>query len=500
MPNSKPPVQQSAVPTRRLAGALAAQVAESLWPWVRNQRWCPANRGDDSAIPVAQALWELTNDASEPDRAWLLVLRAGKDGPLLQIPLTARREDAGEAPVGQTPTRGENPIGTAGGWRLADGALAATFWREWARRARVVSGTRGDLERACSQVTSLEMEQSNTSVILDGGPQRLIAKVFRVLHSGINPEVELPAALTSAGWQGVPRLYATWDLPPLDPADPGTEPICSAVVSEAIRDATDGFDLFVDLARTGEDPGEDAATLGRTVAQMHRELLEALGPGTPLSAHRFTERARMSVHQIPGQSGHRPQDSRPENPDPSNSDSLIAALIARLDLLERKLPIAIATQRIHGDLHLGQTLRTADGSWYVLDFEGEPLKPVSQRAAAGSPAQDVAGMLRSFDYAWKRGHGGADEEQWSTRARQAFLKGYEEESGPSSTPDDVLQNIMEIEKGAYELRYEIQFRPDYEAVPRTALELLAHPRPDQPNRQANVRDFDHEQPACSRSL
>lgn len=101
-------------------------------------------------------------------------------------------------------------------------------------------------------------------------------------------------------------------------------------------------------------------------------------------------------------------------------------------------------------------------------------------------------MLRSFDYAWKRGHGGPDDEAWTTRARHAFLQGYEEAAEGALPSTTALRTLLEIDKAAYELRYETQFRPDYADVPASALKLLAQGAPDRPGSGFDVRDFEHE--------
>jgi trehalose synthase-fused probable maltokinase len=128
--------------------------------------------------------------------------------------------------------------------------------------------------------------------------------------------------------------------------------------------------------------------------------------------------------------------------------------------------------RTHGDYHLGQTMRTQRG-WVILDFEGEPARPLPERRLKRSPLRDVAGMLRSFSYAVAgsrilRGH--APPEDWEDQARERFLAGYHETVDASLLPPgqeaaDKLLAVFELEKAVYELRYELNNRPDWVSIP-----------------------------------
>lgn len=346
-------------------------VAREVWEWVRGKRWCPP--GD-----LQQPSYTFPLGATQ-----ILLLQVGEN--LVQVPVTSDLEDASASPI---------------------------FWGEWAVLARVDAGTRAALLQASRKVRPLGAEQSNTSVLLEGGRERLIAKIFRVLHAGDHPEVELPNALR--GWEGVPALVAHLDLP---------GGVCSGVVSEAIEDATDGFDYF----RSGVYDPDAARALGRTVAAMHERLYTAFGAG-PES----TPAKRLNTNDVPEEFG----------------DSLAVFAEPLRDAVTE-------TARIHGDLHLGQCLRKPDGSWVVLDFEGEPLRPLSERTEPDSPLRDVAGVLRSFDYAL--------EPTARDAAQSEFLAGYGEQIDP-----DIL-NVYEIEKALYELRYEQQFRPHMAHIPLAAL-------------------------------
>jgi trehalose synthase-fused probable maltokinase len=129
--------------------------------------------------------------------------------------------------------------------------------------------------------------------------------------------------------------------------------------------------------------------------------------------------------------------------------------------------------RTHGDLHLGQTMLTRDRGWAILDFEGEPARSLPERRLKRSPLRDVAGMLRSFSYAAagsKILRGVEAPEDWEDRAREAYLEGYREKVEPSLLPPgaqatEQLLTVFELEKVVYELRYELNNRPDWVAIP-----------------------------------
>ena len=304
----------------------------------------------------------------------------------------------------------------------------------------------------------LSGEQSNTSIILavaDGNP--LIIKLFRVLHAGDNPDVTLQAALSSVGSSRVPALVASlrgeW------PGDPDQRVSGDlAFVQEFFPNVRDAWREALDAAAAGDSFTAEARTLGEATAEVHAELAEALptakSDAASIASQLETMRERFAA-----------------------AVDVVPELGERSNLYDALLDSARTTnwpalQRIHGDLHLGQVLDVPDRGWVLLDFEGEPLRPLDERNALDVPLRDVAGILRSFDYvagAVRRTGGTELPDEWAGDARTAFLEGYAARSGVDLASYQLLIGLFEIDKAAYEVVYEARNRPDWLAIPRDAL-------------------------------
>jgi len=305
----------------------------------------------------------------------------------------------------------------------------------------------GGAERA-SRVRPITAEQSNTSLVYD---DRIILKVFRRLHAGRNPDVEVTTALAAAGFDHV--------APPVA--------VCAdeygdlAFAQRFLAGGSDGWalaltslrDLYADGSADPEAAGGDfAGEAGRwagLIASVEARLADAvaaLGGGLTAPAERFVALLHTVREQGPG-------------------------------------------IRVHGDYHLGQVMWT-DSGWYVLDFEGEPARPLAERAEPCSPLKDVAGMVRSFHYASRAALGDRSEEEvatlepaataWELRNRNAFLTAYRATPGITALLPDSEANwelvlaAYEMDKALYELDYERAYRPDWEPIPlRAVARLLA---------------------------
>jgi maltokinase len=308
-------------------------------------------------------------------------------------------------------------------------------------------------------------EQSNTSVIFG---DRAILKLFRRLQEGINPDIEITRALTKAGFAHVPAQHGALELISSHEASTAL-----AVLSAFVADGQDGFvaaTAEVDAIAAGRLALDDASVLaavpdlGNTVAELHAVLRETFGlqqatrENTAARALRIRARAEKTLRQ-------------------SRAFGLTAGLLdrrneilARLEALG-SVPDLGPLVRIHGDLHLGQALFVDGKRWKLLDFEGEPARPLTERRARSSPLQDVAGMLRSFDYVV-----GIDPSdvalQWRDRARQQFLHAYLARAGSygltPANPAPIIA-VFELDKAVYELGYELANRPDWVAIPAAGI-------------------------------
>lgn len=313
-------------------------------------------------------------------------------------------------------------------------------------------------------------EQSNTSMIFG---DLAIMKVFRRLHPGVNPDIEVQGELSRLGAKHVPRLLGAVE------ADVDGEPSSLAMLQEFMTTGTDGWelaktsvrDLMAEADLHAEEAGGDFAgeahRLGVAVAEVHADLAIAFGTREAAAdqlrtrSESMRERLRRAVAIVP-----QLEDVRA---------GLTEAFAAVADLAE-----GVTVQRIHGDLHLGQALRTVY-RWVLIDFEGEPMAAIDARREPDSTLRDIAGMLRSFEYA---GHhrvieSGYDPQlsyraaEWSRRNRDAFCEGYAEGAGADPRTHDVLLRAFEADKAVYEAVYEARNRPAWLPIPLASLTRLA---------------------------
>ncbi|SEF00253.1 1,4-alpha-glucan branching protein GlgB [Ruania alba] len=411
-----------------------------LTPWVRQARWFPAKDATDADLRILTTL-----DLPDPEdegacTVVLLALERDSGTAVLQVPLVvARRED--EPLPGQIAAVGTDSV-------LVDGPHHPAFLRAWLAAAATPehpSLALPDLDPTAGQVHT--GEQSNTSIRIPAvdGDRSAILKVFRVLAPGPNPEIEITRALHGARWRQVPEplgwLSGRWPSPHGTGTPDGSQAGDLGVLSAFVPDARDGFELACEHAREARSFADLARELGRCTGAMHTALREALPVRDQPAdlADALRARARWALTAVPALS---------EWAD--GVEQVISAVTSR------PLP---PDQRIHGDLHLGQALRGPE-EWFLLDFEGEPLRPLAERRAPDHPLRDLAGMLRSIDYAAAVGPAG--DPRWTEDAREALIEGYRREGGDA---DPVVLRALELDKALYEAVYEQQNRPDWLSIP-----------------------------------
>jgi maltokinase len=309
----------------------------------------------------------------------------------------------------------------------------------------------------------LGAEQSNTSLVFD---ERLVLKVFRRLPVGANPDAEVTRALADIGFEHVIPPVGEWRD---EHGDYG-------IVNELLVGAVDGWHLALTSLRDLYDrrwppdqaPGDfgfDAGRLGRVTAELHVAMADAFG-----------------VHEADVDTWIDDMESQLARVDlPSKTAKAARSVYQAL----RDVEVGPAI-RIHGDYHLGQTLST-DLGWFVLDFEGEPARPIDERRRPSSPMRDVAGMVRSFGYAPQaalREVGGTEDEElkrlagaWEQHNAECFLAGYEgygevDRVLPPTEARHVVRRAFELDKAVYEVGYELGHRPDWVEIPMAAVTRL----------------------------
>jgi maltokinase len=314
----------------------------------------------------------------------------------------------------------------------------------------------------------LTAEQSNTSLIFG---EWAILKVLRRLFPGQNPDLEVTRALARLGSKHVAEPFG-W----IEACGDG-EPTLLAVLSRYLPGASDGWSLAAISLRdlysgdrvrgqgtirpdqAGGDFAGEAFRLGVATAEVHADLAAAFGR---------TELASGAYEELAGQMTGKLDRARAEVPQLRPYADKLRGYYAELAAITEPMPV----QRLHGDYHLGQVLRTTAG-WVVLDFEGEPSVPLSERRAPGVVLRDVAGMLRSFDYAARHQLlDRPDTEQlrdvaaeWVERSQSAFGKGYAEAGGMDPQANMVLLRALMLDKAVYEVVYEARHRPSWLPIP-----------------------------------
>jgi maltokinase len=327
-------------------------------------------------------------------------------------------------------------------------------------------------------VRPMGAEQSNSSVVLD---ERLVLKAYRRLGAGPNPELEILRFLTERDFPHIAALRGWYSHSGrLIDATLG-------IVQEFLAGATDGWDLA--LADLREDPPRfigRARVLGEVTGRLHTALAsessdpafapeETSAESLGLLTATVDEEIEQVFLDLPDREELAPIRGRGQE------------VRERLRMLTQ-VGSAGRVIRHHGDYHLGQVMHTDDGGWLVLDFEGEPARTLIERRRKRSPLRDVAGMLRSFAYAATASellHGASAPAGWEHEVRTAYLDGYLEETDQSLLPPgraavERLLSVFELEKAVYELRYELDNRPDWVKIPVAGIVRLLEPDTTEP--------------------
>lgn len=415
----------------------SSRILSAVAPWLETQRWFPRSPG---AINVSAAYFV---NGKAGILAWLVVDAASCR---FNVPVFLRQPAGAASPA----------LGSLAQWEITD-ATADPYGQEalfLAVTGAMPSKLHCDVVHplpAPTHAARLTSEQSNTSVVYDfpGGVQAIL-KVFRVYALGSNPDVELQRALDST--ETVPHFYASARIT----ESQGSADV--AVVQEFLPGATDAWQaiqqhIATPSARTTPRSAWEGAIaeLGRTTRRMHEALAAECGTETA------TQERQAELHRQWTARAHAAIAARPELADWEGTIATVYSATSHVTWP--------ALQRIHGDYHLGQVIRIPSGDWRVLDFEGEPLRPLAERQRRDLALRDVAGMLRSFDYAAGAAQkSGGDPHylaQWASRAQAAFLSGY----GNLSGDHDILLEALLLDKALYEVAYEAAQRPAWIDIP-----------------------------------
>jgi maltokinase len=447
--------------------------AESLREWIQLQRWYASKSRSVTGIEIVESV------ALEEEPLLLLALVqtrfATGTHELYQLPIALRPADGDEQ---QSPEL----IARIGEWDVYDGLADPAHALSLLRR---ICGTEPiDTEEGCfsfhcipgfvpvgdeAEGRLMGVEQSNSSIVFD---DRLVLKAFRKLEPGVNPELEMLRFLTAHQFPHIAPLQGWYEY------EGHALSSTLGVVQTFLPRAVGGWELALEEIESSPDAFlERLGDLGAITAQMHNVL--ASDAGDPAFSPEEPSNEALSLLT-------------------ATVDEDIERIFVRLPDDERVAPILGRGQdvrerlaaraqigaggraiRTHGDYHLGQTLATPSG-WVIIDFEGEPARPLPERRQKRSPLRDVASMLRSFAYvtsAVEILRGRQPPEGFEEQAREQFLARYLAEveatllpAGEAATAN--LLSIFELEKAIYELRYELNNRPDWVAIPVAGIRRL----------------------------
>jgi maltokinase len=439
---------------------------QALNDWIVAQRWFASKTREVSAI-------EIVDSVTLREEAPLLVLC------LVEARFPSGTHETYQVPLGLRPVAegwDERVIEEAGGWTVYDALADPAAGRELLHRMRSNSEFRVGQDEfifrwapnagaglgGTVEVRPVGVEQSNSSIVFG---DQLIMKAFRRIEPGINPELELLRFLSAHGFPHIASLAGWYEV------EGRLIDATLGILQEFLLGFRDGWELALDELVSDPDGLLDKLeALGVVIGELH----SALGSDNSDPAFSPDEPSMEALAILT-----------------ADVDEQIERVFLELPETEATAPIRGRGQdvreklgalshvsaggkviRTHGDLHLGQTM-LGDRGWVVLDFEGEPARPLPERRLKRSPLRDVAGMLRSFSYVTAGARilrGVEAPEGWEDLAREHFLTGYHRAVDSSLLPPgqqatDQLLAVFELEKAVYELRYELNNRPDWVGIP-----------------------------------
>ncbi|MBB5633420.1 putative trehalose synthase [Cryobacterium mesophilum] len=454
--------------------AAALEVTDALAEWVGRQRWFVGKDAKPSLRRVASI--DLHEDPLV--RVSIAIVEDRTEAPTVvyQVPVVLRRVPVDAQNSGFIGTVSDDAGDT---WHVYDGPRDPAFTR---RLAEVIADGESCGAGAASlrgipvspwpagmTSTVLGGEQSNTSIVYSPGgddPYRtsVICKLFRMLHDGENPDVVLQSALFGAGSKSVPELFGSvvgeWpdETRAGDTGEPGRATGHLAFAQRFLTGAVDAWGLALAAGATLSDFTASARQIGIATADVHATLAAALPT---------REAGESDIRDIVAAWRARRDAAIVEVPE-------LAPLRESIEILyERASRVPWPRlQRIHGDLHLGQVLAGAGDTWAIIDFEGEPLRPLADRCLPDLPLRDIAGMLRSFDYAAGAQASSAGVAEWAHACRAAFVDGYIDRSERDVRRNRVLLDAFELDKALYEVVYEARNRPSWLPIPTMAVHRI----------------------------
>jgi maltokinase len=448
---------------------------DSVAAWLENQRWYASKSRHVTGLEIDECI-------------------ALTDAPLLLLALVQARFASGSHELYQLPltllapgeVAGRRSVASTEDWVAVDAVADPELLRDLLRqmndeRSLETEGGTFSFHHVDGSgalpvdrpVRPIGVEQSNSSIVFG---DKTVLKVFRRLEPGINPELELLQYLTAHDFAHIAPLQGWYDY------EGRSFSTTLGIAQRFFPDAAGGWELALErIASDQEGFLAELGSLGAVTAQLHNCL--ASDPADPAFVPEEPSAESMSLLT-------------------ATIDEDIERIFTRLPEDERVSPIAGRGQdvreqmtqraqigeggrviRTHGDYHLGQTLHRQDAGptrrvggsdkWIIIDFEGEPARPLFERRQKRSPLRDVAGMLRSFAYAASATailRGTPAPEDFELRARTAFLEHYFSTIEPALLPGSepaiwALLSIFELEKAIYELQYELDNRPDWLPIP-----------------------------------